>query len=189
MARYKPFLKGIFIKQIKMLRGQKVLLRAIEPEDIELILSWENNVDNMRFGDCHLPYSRYAVKQYILSAGDEFFDVKQVRFIIESLVSKEAIGHLDVFDYHPTHKRAAVGILIDPQSNRRQGFAQEALSLLKPYAKDVLLLNQLYCHIAATNSLSMGLFKSVGFEESGVLKAWTLRSNGFEDEIIMQCLL
>ena len=69
------------------------------------------------------------------------------------MIEKEgvAIGTIDLFDYEPMHARAGLGIWIVQESNRRQGYAKEALRLIIEYAFFKLQLNQLYCCLLYTS--------------------------------------
>ena len=70
---------------IKFSSGNRLLLRAVEPEDVALIYRWEN--DSSSWGDgCALsPYSRYAIRTYIEeSLRQDIFQMRQLRFMASS---------------------------------------------------------------------------------------------------------
>ena len=46
------------------LRGETVRLRALEPEDLELLYRWENNPAWWDVGNTLAPYSRYLLLYY-----------------------------------------------------------------------------------------------------------------------------
>ncbi|MDR2894019.1 MAG: GNAT family N-acetyltransferase [Alistipes sp.] len=73
------------------------------------------------------------------------------------------LGFIDLFDLDPTNRSAGVGILICNESDRRKGYASEALRLLMKYAGRSLELSRLWCNIAADNSASIALFSTCGF--------------------------
>ena len=95
---------------------------------------------------------------------------------------------MDLFDFDPHHHRAGLGILIADPSDRRQGYAREALETMITYCFDVLHLHQLYCNIAAGNSASIKLFKEAGFQEAGRKIDWLFDGREYEDEFIYQKL-
>lgn len=136
---------------MKFLSGNRLLLRAVEPEDVALIYRWEN--DSSSWGDgCALsPYSRYAIRTYIEeSLRQDIFQMRQLRFMIVRASDGVAVGMVDLFDFDPYHRRAAVGIYVDAAS-RGQGIAGEALNVLCCYAFDFLHLHQLYAQVAESN--------------------------------------
>ncbi|MFM7053932.1 MAG: GNAT family N-acetyltransferase, partial [Bacteroidota bacterium] len=70
-----------------------------------------------------------------------------------------------------------------------KGLATESLQLLCGYAKDVLNLHQLYCHIHQDNHSSIKLFTKAGFVPCGELKDWTFVSGQWKHVGVFQKLL
>lgn len=169
-----------------MIESKNLRLRAVEPEDLENLLIWENSTALMRFGEAHLPYSRDLMQRYIETASDDLYIAKQFRFMLEILSTGETIGHLDLHDFDPQHLRAAVGILIAQEQHRQQGWALEALHLMEAYAYEAWGIYQLYAHIPVSNQASQALFKKAGFEKSGQLKNWLRKGKHYEDVTIWQ---
>ena len=66
-----------------------VNLRAMEPEDLDLLYTIENNRELWNVGTTNVPYSRYALHNYIASSSSDIYVDRQVRLMIEdeSLVS------------------------------------------------------------------------------------------------------
>lgn len=170
-----------------MLENEVILLRAVEPEDLEFLYSCENNTEIWRYGSTTAPYSRFALKQYIANAQDDIYTAKQLRLIICLKTNpKEAIGAVDLFDYDPFHQRASVGIVINNAENQRQGYAHQSLDLVIGYCFDFLHLHQLHCSIAADNQKSIDLFTKAGFTECGRRAEWLKTAGGYIDELEFQ---
>lgn len=169
-----------------MLVGENIRLRALEPEDLDLFYKWENDSSIWKISQTYKPYSRHLLKRYLENAHQDIFTVKQLRLMIER--EGVAIGTIDLFDYEPMHARAGLGIWIVQESNRRQGYAKEALRLIIEYAFFKLQLNQLYCNISANNQASINLFSALDFVLIGVKKKWNKSPNGWEDELMFQLL-
>lgn len=168
-----------------LLENETVRLRALEPEDLELLYRWENNPELWKLGSTLSPYSRYILKEYIRESHRDIYDTKQLRFMIELCQSGAAIGTIDLYDFEPHHRRAAVGILLD-QPYQGNGFAAQAMSALMDYAFSFLKLHQLYVHIPIDNEPSKTLFARCGFVLSGIMKEWVITEKGFTDVMIMQ---
>ena len=169
-----------------MLEGKNIRLRALEPEDLDLFYQWENDSSIWKISQTYKPFSRYLLKRYLENAHQDIFTVKQLRLMIER--DGVAIGTIDLFDYEPMHARAGLGIWIVQESNRRQGYAKEALRLVIEYAFFKLQLNQLYCNISANNQASINLFSSLDFMLIGIKKKWNKSPIGWEDELMFQLL-
>ncbi len=155
-----------------MLHNDSIKLRAIEPEDLDLLYIWENNTDIWEVSNSIVPLSRYLLKQYIESDTSDLYTTKQLRLVIELIDEKKEIGLIDLYDFDPFHKRAGIGILIHLLSERSKGYASDALRLLTEYAFDFLNLNQLYCEISEENIPSLKLFENQGFKTIGKKEAW-----------------
>ena len=161
------------------LENEIVKLRAPEPEDLDELYKWENDTELWYLGYTQVPYSRYDLKQYILSPKN-LYESKQVRFMIVYKAEKKPVGTIDLYDFDPHNRRAAVGIIVD-KNYQRKGFAAEALSLLCEYAFSFLNLHQLYAYIPTKNEPSKRLFEGCGFENKGLLSDWVQTVDGYED--------
>ena len=170
---------------MKTLKGELIILRALEPEDLNFLYQIENNESFWEVSYTQTPFSKYILKQYLENAHLDIYESKQLRLLIEEKSTKKQVGMIDLFDFNPQHKRAGIGILIHPDSENK-GFASEALSLLINYSFSHLQLHQLYANITSDNSKSLSLFKKYKFEEVGVKKEWILSEGKFKDEVLFQ---
>ncbi len=170
-----------------MLKGEKVILRAVELSDKAIIYRWENDIEQWPISFTTKPFSSETIEHYISSDAYDIYTTKQLRLMI-CLLDNTPLGCVDLFDFDPRNQRAGVGILID-KHRRKMGYAQDALQAIKTYAFNTLFLNQLYAHIDDYNEKSITLFQKSGFQKSGILNAWNKKSNHvFNDVIVMQCV-
>lgn len=166
----------------------KISLRAIEPDDIELLYQWENNMEIWNVSNTKTPFSKFILAEYIIESVKDIYQTKQLRLIIQN-ENMEPVGAVDLFDFDPYHMRAGIGILIHKEENRNHGYATDALNAIFNYALEVLGLKQLYANISAKNEVSIHLFEKAGFTQSGIKKNWLKTPAGWEDEIFMQKML
>jgi diamine N-acetyltransferase len=107
------------------LKGQLISLRAVEPNDLELLYQWENNPSVWHLSNTLAPFSKHILKEYIENAKHDIYVTKQLRLMINT--SKYGpIGCIDLFDFDPTNQRAGIGILIADEQHRGKGYASEA---------------------------------------------------------------
>ncbi len=163
-----------------------LLLRALEPEDIDLLYRYENDRDIWLVSGTTAPYSRYVLKKYIENSFADIYETRQLRLIIEKL--GEAIGSVDIFDFDAHNSHAGVGVIIFDSSERGKGYAKEAIGLLINYCFKTLSLNQIYCNITTDNHASFALFQSLGFREIGVRKEWMRIDDKYIDVAFLQLL-
>lgn len=97
-------------------------------------------------------------------------------------------GCVDLYSYDPLNRRCAVGIMVSSEY-RRQGYAFAMLRELHRLASSHFHLHTLYADIAATNTVSVSLFRKAGYAECGHFKDWLVVNNEYIDSIRMQKIL
>jgi len=167
------------------LENENLFLRALEPEDLDILYEWENKPELWQYGSTLMPYSKFALRDYLTDSLQGILYSRQLRLMAIEKKSMAVVGTVDLFDYDPIHQRAGIGILVD-SSYRHKGFGTEILNLTADYAFDILHLNQLYAYIPVSNINSFNLLSKCGYEQSGLLKDWLRTKNGFEDVRLMQ---
>ena len=167
------------------LSNDRVYLRAMEPEDLEVLYEMENDPSFWEVSSFTVPYSHYVLKQYIESSASDMYADKQLRLMIVRKSDDMVIGTVDVTDFIPLHSRGAVGIAIE-EEYRKKGYAKDALSLLCDYVFEFLRLKQLYAHIPADNEASLALFTACGFQQWGLVKALVQTGGPYYDALMTQ---
>ena len=156
-----------------------VKLRKIEPSDLPFLYQWENDAAVWADGANHNPLSQQDLRDYIASTTGDIYKDGQLRLVIEESFSPQdslTIGCIDLFDFDPRNRRAALGMYIAPEY-RGKGVGREALKQLEAYAFDFLHLRCLYAVIATNNKACSALYEHAGYKPSSVLPAWTLESD------------
>lgn len=169
------------------LKGDKVFLRALEPEDLDFVHTVENTEDFWEVSATQTPYSRFTIKKYLENAHRDIYEVKQYRLMVCDLEETQ-VGLIDIFDLEPKDRRAALGIVIANEAERGKGYGGEALSLVCNYCFKHLALHQVYANITANNEASRRLFERQGFVKVGVKKDWNFINGQFQDEILYQLI-
>ncbi len=119
----------------------------------------------------HLPYSRDSLKRYIAAASADFWEVGQIRFVLCTDASDEALGLVDVFHAKRLHRRAEVGVLID-SAQRGKGLAVVALVWYKIGPFHHAMLGQLHAEIYSDHLAAQKAFERAGFAQIGCWKKW-----------------
>ena len=164
----------------------KIHLRALEPEDLSLLYTIENDAEMWDISASSTPISKYALKQYLALQPQDVYQSGELRLVIEHGTPAEALGLLDLTDISFRDGRAEVGIAV-LREKRGQGFGLAALYAIETYAKTFLRLRLLYAHVSAGhNQISQKLFKRAGYENVALLPEWKMGSEGVEDVLIFQ---
>ena len=171
-------------------------LRKLEPSDLPFLYQWENDASVWADGSNHNPLSQQDLRDYIASTTGDIYKDGQLRLIIESVSPKDGLGQtwersvsetvcqrsgltmgcIDLFDFDPRNRRAALGMYIAPEY-RGKGVGKAALELLEDYAFNHLNLRVLYAVIATNNAACSALYRTAGYTPSTPLSFWTLESD------------
>ncbi len=163
-----------------LLQNDRIYLRALEPEDLELLYEIENDRKLWWTGTTTAPYSRYALKQYIATQPQDIYQCGELRLVV-CTPKHEAVGLLDLFDFDPYNQRAEVGIALLTAA-RGKGFGQAALAAIEDFARTTLRLHQIYAYISREqNKPSRRLFIRSGYTECATLPQWHQYEGTFED--------
>lgn len=165
----------------------QAILRAMEPEDLDILYRIENDFELWAVGATNVPYSRYALHEYIASASGDIYTDRQVRLIIED-THHDIIGILDLMNFDPQHERAEVGIVIQ-RCYRGKGYGKAAMNQLVTYAHTVLHLHQLYALVSVDNVFCIRLFEDLSFRRSSLLKDWLYDGDAYHDAVVLQLFL
>ena len=164
-----------------------VRLRAIEPEDLDMLYGIENDTKLWNVSVTSVPYSRYTLYDYIANSKNDIYSDRQVRMMVEN-GGGEVVGIVDLINFDPKHLRAEIGIVIK-REYRNQGYAQAAINEICDYALNVLHLHQLYALVNKDNPHSLNLFEKTGFSVSSELKDWLLDGKNYHNAVLMQLFL
>lgn len=165
----------------------KMTLRALEPEDLELLYQIENDRELWDVGPTNVPYSHYALRNYIANSTSDIYADRQVRLMVE-VENVGTIGIVDLVNYEPQHNRAEVGIVIQ-KPFREQGYATEVLCKVVEHARRVLHIHQLYAYVANDNEASLNLFRHAGFTIAAQLDDWLFDGSQYHPAVLMQLFL
>ncbi len=164
-----------------------VRLRAMEPEDLDLLYTIENDMQLWAVGVTSVPYSRYVLHDYIANTKNDIYADGQVRMMIET-TGGEAVGIADIMNFDPKNNKAEMGLVI-MNNQRRKVYAVAAVRQIERYAADVLHLHQLYVIIADTNTGALTLFRQIGYNEAARLPQWLYNGKYYADALLLQTFL
>ena len=167
------------------LENSNIKLRALEPEDLDVLYKWENDTLQWHTGNTTAPLSRYDLRQYIATAPKNIYEHGFIKLIVERKADNAKLGIVDLFDYDHQSSRAETGIYIAPEY-RNCGYGTQAVELISQYALKFLKLNQIYCNIPEGNSASNILFSKCGYNKTAVIPQWIKGADGYLSVTLMQ---
>lgn len=164
-----------------------VILRALEPEDLDELYAIENDRQTWGVSVTNVPYSRYVLRDYIARVTGDIYTDRQVRLMVCG-EDGSTVGIVDLVNFDPAHCRAEVSIIIKA-AYRRRSYGAETLSRIAAYAHDTLHLHTLYAIVPTDNTPSAALFRKGGYRPSGTLRDWLYDGTEYRDATIFQLFL
>jgi RimJ/RimL family protein N-acetyltransferase len=161
------------------IRGNKVLLRAIEKEDNEFLRAMindpelEKNVVGWSF-----PTSKGAQEEWF---NRQLSDRNNLRLIIE--YDSKAVGLATLTDIDWKNRKATHGIKLFGEDIKGKGIGTDTVRAIMKYAFEELQLNRLYGSIMTTNIASQKLYEKCGWKNEGLSRQSIFKGNQYIDEI------
>ncbi len=146
--------------------GRIILLRAMEPEDMEMLRQMTNDpeIEHM-VGGWSFPISKQEQMRWYERV---FSDKNNLRFIIEMIDSKEAIGLVNLVDIDWKNRSAFHGIRITSTAPKGKGIGTDAVMALMRYAFEELQFVRLDGSWVEHNEPSLALYKKCGWAVEGI---------------------
>ena len=166
--------------------GKKVILRAVEEEDLEMLRELTNSPDyeKMIVG-WSFPISREKQIEWFSKCNN---DLNRLRYTI---ATKEdgAVGMIGLRDIDWKNGSATgLGMRIAKKEIRTRGLATDAWMTLMRYAFDELRLNRVNGSALDYNEASIKVCRKVGFREEGRQREAVYKGGKYHDLILFGCL-
>tara|TARA_B110000116_G_scaffold100459_1_gene87329 strand:+ start:2054 stop:2572 length:519 start_codon:yes stop_codon:yes gene_type:complete len=163
------------------------ILRALEPDDLDILYDTENDKSLWKYSNTSSPFSKHSLKKFIENSHLDIIEHKQVRLVLSDK-NNLPFGFIDLFKYDMTNKRAGVGIIIF-EKYRSRGLGSISLDLIENYVKKYIPIHQLYANISSENIESIKLFEKHNYLKVGNKKDWIYYNNKYFDELLYQKIL
>ena len=87
------------------MESELIRLRALEPEDVNILYKWENDTEIWKVSNTVAPFSKHMLRQFIENQQRDIYETRQLRLIIESKADGKPVGAIDLFDLDPYNCR------------------------------------------------------------------------------------
>lgn len=161
-----------------MIRGHKVVLRAVEEADYPLIHRWLNHPEVWRYMDYEAPYSLEDVKEDIERSRREGHP-----FTI--LVGDRPIGRIGLNQFRRRDRICSLYMFVGEPAFWGQGYAQDAVMTLLAHAFDRWDLNQVELWTLADNNRAIAMYRICGFVEEARLRERSFKQGRWVDHVVM----
>lgn len=169
-----------------MLKGEKVVLRAIEESDYERLAEFARDVEVHVISDDEPP-----VPKSFDQIKEEFRELQKqsdetVVFAIEA--ENVLIGSCSIHRFDYTARKCALGINIGDRHFWGKGYGRDAVSLLVEYAFHYLNLRKVHLTVRADNERAVRAYEAVGFVREGLQRQHVWMDGAYRDWVSMGLL-
>jgi diamine N-acetyltransferase len=168
-----------------MLRGKKVILRAVERDDLKHLHALAQNVDLTLLSDS-------VWRPESLAAWEKYFD-KQLEdqdrneFVIEA--DGKIIGSIQL---HPRPNRRAgsgeLGVAIQDPDYLGKGYGRDAIETFLDWTFRILNLRRIKLETLANNERALRCYAACGFQREGLLREDDYADGQYRDMVVMGLL-
>jgi len=170
----------------RMLTGDRVILRAIERDDLPRLWEQYNDleVEHRASDGMPLPTS-LARMQAIYDARAADGEADKTRLVVE--VAGEVIGECTLHFFDSYSRSCHLGISLR-RDKWGQGYGQDAVRTLVQYAFGPLNFRKVSLEVLADDERAVGAYVKAGFEEEGRFRAHTWHGGRYRDVLRMAVL-
>ena len=173
-----------------MLKGEKVILRAVERADLPTLCAFNNDVavELAGGGDPPMPQS--------LARLEAEFDQDAAKggrgdgFAIEAIAApgggpNTLIGQCALFQFDPVARTCALGITIGDKDYWGKGYGREAVRLLLDWAFRLRNVRKVWLTVWSNNERGIRAYRACGFVEEGRLRDHVWSNGAYHDLVYM----
>ncbi|WP_185807658.1 GNAT family N-acetyltransferase [Lysinibacillus telephonicus] len=171
-----------------MLQNNKIQLKIIEKEDLDLIQKWNNNFNITQYTTLTSFFPRNRDEE--LSWYERKYKDNSARiFMIVIKENDTKIGFISFSNLDYRNQKAMLSIVIGEEEYQGKGYASDSLKILEDYLKHEINIRKISVQILGFNKPSIGLFKKNGYLEEGILKSEVYRFGKYQDLLILSKFL
>lgn len=165
------------------IRGKKVVLRAIEREDLELLHKWSNDPEiNYMLGGWHFPSNMNDQEKWFETLS---LNSNNQRFAIDT-EDLGLIGMANLVNVNWKDRNGFHGMLLGDKDMRGKGYGVDTIMAVNRYAFEELGLMRMNGSMISYNEASIGVYtKKCGWIVEGIKKNHYFRKNEWWDEVVV----
>ena len=168
------------------IRGRKVVLRAIEENDLPHLHRWANDPDIWyMLGGWHFPGSMDFQKKWFEGLKNDHLN----QHLAIEVPGAGIVGTSNIVEIDWKNNHAFHGMMLGSGDARGKGYGIDTVMATMRYAFEELHLERLDGSMIEYNTPSIGLYcKKLAWKEEGRQKNWYYRKNRYWDRIMVGIL-
>lgn len=171
-----------------MIKGKKIGLRALEENELEILLKWRNNPNYRQYFREYKELSMTHQKNWYINK--VINDNSTIMFSIIELETDELIGVCGLCYINWINGTADLSLYIGKNDCYidEEGSAEETCKLLFKYAFEELRLNKIWTEIYTIDEKKINLYKKLGMKIDGILRENYYHDGRFIDSFLFSIL-
>lgn len=154
-------------------RGERLTLRTIEQEDVDVIQRAYNEPDFQEGFPLQFPKSQRVIEERIDDTVEEDDSI-----VLLICVDENTVGQVSIQDIRRPHGMLTYWLLPD---ERGQGYATEGAALLVDHAFDAVGLHRVFAWTLDDNEASQAVLRRLGFTHEGTYREHIFSRGEYHD--------
>lgn len=172
-------------KPVKFLQGEKVYLRPVEREDIELYYASLSNEEMVRMTGLQGFFTKSMLEGYVERISG---DKSRADFIFCSQETDEPLGDVVLNSIDRGNRCSNMRVAMFNQEQFGKGYGSEAIRLLLDYGFGRLNLHRVELEVYAYNERAIRAYEKLGFKREGIRRDGWFFDHKYHDCISMGIL-
>jgi RimJ/RimL family protein N-acetyltransferase len=167
-----------------MLKGEKILLRAVERDDLKRLHELARNVDLVILGDGH--WQPEPLAAFERNFEQNLDAAEHAWFAIEA--DSRVVGRIGLVQSNRRNGTAEFGIEIYDPTYVGKGYGRDAITVFLDWAFRIQNYRRIWLKTSAENERAIRCYRAVGFVEEGRLRQQLYDDGQYVDSVLMGLL-
>jgi len=163
-----------------MIKGKRIILRAVEEEHLSKLLLWRN---------MYLPYFReyrvMGIEDQRRWWRDKILNDDSWQYFV-ACDQATVVGAVGLTYIHPIYQTAEFAITVG-ERYRGNGYGSDMLKTIIKHGFESLNLNRIWCEVYDNNE-AIGLYRKIGFKDEGTLRQHVYKDGKYLDAHVLGML-
>jgi len=167
-----------------MIRGEKVVLRALEMTDLETLHRWINDEEVIHTMGMGFPKSLLEEQRWLERERDPLKDLGLgIQTCEGRLIGSCGLHRIDAINHN-----AHLGIMIGEKDCWSQGYGTDALVTFCLFGFSEMNLHRIALHVYDFNPRAIRCYEKVGFVQEGRMRQAAYKHGAYRDILVMGLL-
>ena len=166
--------------------GERVYLRGLRREDMDLVGRWWDNPDATRYMESGWRPATESLLEAIYESSTQTNDT--IVMVVVERGTDRAIGTCGLYQIFWPGRRAEFRIFLGEPDVFDKGYGTEATRLMLEYGFQRLNMEVIHLGVNATNTRAVRAYEKAGFVHEGVRRRFVYCDGLYHDAVVMSVL-